>query len=850
MNRKEHLFKRYTDSVMARPFLWLIFYVLVTIVAAYFGRPTIKTDLADLLPENAPAVQALNEAKERRGGGGEFYTLAVQSPDVVANAKFMDALAAKIDQWPETRSVQLDQDQSFFRSHALLFLPVEDLLNIKVNIQRLVREELAEKNPLFVDLNKEERDARDEDDPEWRDPATWVDPNTFAELGLSSGEVEALFPFKARTDESETDATQSAKIPEEYEDYRLSPDGTVGVLLATVDVSSTDVEKASALYDRGEELIASLNPASFHPEMEAEVVGAFRDFLEVRKLMGDASRATFMSLAALIVILLLLFRFPRIVGIVTVPLMTGVVWSLFVITQIFHELNTLTAFVFAMLIGMGVDYSIHIYQRAEDEFHSGAEWNQALFLSLTRAGRALLTAMATTVAALGIMAFSSFDGFREFGIACGIGVLIVLFATGCILPVMVAVMERIRPLKRNPQRGTLRYSDDQRSADGSVRLRRVFRIVGVSVTVAVLIGAAFIPQVQFEYNFRNLSGPSTGGDIRYGAALGGNRSSAPAVILGESEEQMREVHKYLRQEMRGGEDRISGFVTIATFLPQDQDARMTVIDDIYDILDRRAVRSMKGESGELVTTMLDLTDTAPYTKEDLPDWVLEDITEVDGTVGAMGLLYADVEWWDALKVRDFQDKYGTIVLPSGAEVPLASNGFILDNVVRYVQGDAGKLGLLALLAVSLILLFDLRSIRGTLLCLSTLLSGFLLSVAGLVLFDVKLGLYNVIVIPTVMGIGIDGSVHIYHRFIEEGRRNIWRVMRSTGFAVFASSATTMAGFLGLLFVDHQGVQTIGQLAMIGIVSNLIACLGLMPALMTLFSPDEPKSTAAVAAKPA
>lgn len=849
MNRKEHVLKRYTDSVMARPFLWLLFYVLVTIVAAYFGRPTIKTDLADLLPENAPAVQALNEAKERRGGGGEFYTIAVQSPDVVANAKFMDALADKVADWPETRSVHLDQDQSFFRRHALLFLPVEDLLNIKLNIQRLVREELAEKNPLFVDLNKEERDARDEEDPQWRDPSTWVDPNTFAELGLSPSEVDRLFPFKAG-DASEDEADGSVDIPEEYEDYRLSPDGTVGVLLASVDVSSTDVEKASGLYDRGEELIASLDPASFHPEMEAEVVGAFRDFLEVRKLIGDASRATLMSLGALIFVLLLLFRFPRIVGIVTVPLITGIVWSLFLITQIFHELNTLTAFVFAMLIGMGVDYSIHIYQRAEDEFHSGAEWNTALFLGLTRAGRALLTAMATTVAALGIMAFSSFDGFREFGLACAVGVLTVLFATGCILPVMVALMERIRPLKRNPKRGTIRHSDEKSSAGRSLRLRRVFRGVGVAVAVAVLIGAAFIPQVQFEYNFRNLSGPSVGGDIRYGAALGGNRSSSPAVILGESEEQMREVHAYLRQEMRDGEDRISGFVTIATFLPQDQQARMMVIDDIYDVLDRRAVRNMKGESGELVETMLKLTDTAPYTKEDLPDWVLEDITEVDGTVGAMGLLYADVEWWDALKVRDFQDKYGTIMLPSGEEVPLASNGFILDNVVRYVQGDAGKLGLLALLVVSLILLFDLRSIRGALLCLSTLLSGFLLSVAGLALFDVKLGLYNVIVIPTVMGIGIDGSVHIYHRFIEEGRSNIWRVVRSTGFAVFASSVTTMAGFLGLLFVDHQGVQTIGQLAMIGIVANLIACLGLMPGLMTLFSPDAQAPTAPASETPA
>lgn len=852
MNRKEHLLKRYADSVMARPFAWLLFYLLITLCAGYFGRPVIKTDIADLLPEHAPAVQALNEAKQRRGGAGEFYTIAVRSPDPVANAKFMKDLAQEMEQWPETRSVQFEQDQSFFREHALLFLPVSDLLNIKQNIQRLIREELAEKNPLYVDLNKEERDARDAENPEWRDPSTWVDPQTFAELGLSKEEVQALFPFNHDSEQGEdADADASgqnrAQLPEEYQDFRLSPDGTVGVVMASVSISSTDVDAASGLYDRGAALIASLDPTSYHPSMDAEVVGAFRDFLEVRTLMNDANRATFISLSVLILILLLLFRSPRIVAVVTVPLITGIVWSLFLITQIFHELNTLTAFIFAMLVGMGVDYSIHIYQRAEDEFHSGETWNTAIFLALTRAGRALLTAMATTVAALGVMALSNFDGFREFGIACAIGVLTCLAATGAVLPVMIGVSEKIYALKRNPSRGTLRFTDEEREPRKTFTVHRLIRIVAVVTVAGVVLGSVLIPQVQFEYNFRNLSGPGTGATIRYSSAMGGNRSSAPAVILGQSEAQMREVHEYLRQEMREGDDRIKGFVTIATFLPEDQEARMEVIDDIYEILDRRAVRNMKGEAGQLVETMLRLAETDTYTQDDLPEWLLEDITEADGSVGAMGLLYADVEWWNALKVRDFQDKYGTLSLPNGDEVPLASNGFILDNVVRYVQGDAGRLGLMALIAVSLILLIDLRSVRASLLCIVTLLSGFLLSIAGLVIFDVKLGLYNVIVIPTVMGIGIDGAVHIYHRFEEEGRTNIWRVMRSTGFAVFASSATTIAGFLGLLFVDHQGVQTIGQLAIIGITANLIVCVTLLPGLLTLYRPLDAPDTQDAAA---
>lgn len=830
MPRENNLLKRYADSVLAKPFQWLLLYVVLTVAAFYFGQPTVKTDLAELLPSDAPAVLALDEGRARRGGGGEFYSIAVSSPDPVANAKFMEAVAEGIDAWSETNYVAVDQDRSFFRDHALLFLPVDDLETIKRNLQRLIRESLAQENPLFIDLTAEDRAELDAAEPNWRDPSTWIDPMTFRELGLSEAELKSLFPFESDADEA---ADSGPQLPEEYRDLRLSPDGTIGIVMASVSVSSTDVKGAHELYDRGMALIQDLNPSSFHPEMDSEVVGAFRDFLEVRKLMSDANKATIVSLAALVFLLLVFFRSIRIVALVIVPLLMGLAWSLFFIRVIFQELNTLTIFVFAMLIGMGIDYTIHIYQRAEDEFHSGADWTEAIYLALTRAGRALLTAMATTVAGLGVMALSHFHGFREFGLACGLGVLLCLIATIAVLPVMIAVTERIRPLKRNPQRATAQYVDDKTS--GPIRFRTGHRVIALGVLGITLFGALSLPEAGFEYNFRNLSGPSNSARISYGAALGGSRSSAPAVVLGESQEQMREVHHYLSREMRGGDDRISGFVTIETFLPGDLDARMGVVDEIYEILDRRAVREMGGEEGELVAAMLELTDTEPFTQDDLPDWVLEQLTEVDGSVGRMGLIYADVEWWNVLNVRDFQNKYGTIQLEDD-EVSVASSGFILDNVVRYVQDDAGRLALMVLIALITILYLDMRSVPAVALCLATLLSGVLISVAGLVFFDVKLGLYNIVVIPTIMGIGIDGSVHILHRFMEEGRKNIWRVMRSTGFATFAASATTIAGFIGLVFVEHKGIQTIGQLAIIGIVSNIIAVLGLMPGLMTLYKP--------------
>lgn len=830
MSKFLKLVERYTESVLAKPFHWLAFFVVLTVLAFWFGRPVVKTDLAELLPEDAPAVLALEEGRARRGGGNEYYSIAVTSPDPMANIRFMHAVAERIQTWEETNYVVLDQDKSFFRDHALLFLPVEDLENIRDNIRRLVREEMAANNPLFIDLS-EEGDEPDLDD-NWRDPSTWINPYTFRELGLSEEEVLALFPFK---EESVERAEPTFSLPEEHKDLRLSPDGKVGIVMASVAVSSTDVDKAHGLFDRGQALIDELDPASFHPEMNAAVVGAFRDFLEVRKLMSDAGIATIISLGTLVVLLVLCFRSMRSVAVIIVPLIMGLGWALFLITLFFRELNTLTIFVFAMLIGMGIDYSIHIYQRALDEFHAGKEWGLALFLAITRAGRALMTAMMTTIAALTVMAFSEFDGFREFGLACAVGMAACLSASMLVLPVVIGVGERLYPLKRFDRRSTASYEGDQHL--GPFKSKLGYRVVGGVVAAIVAMGIASMPTVAFEYNFRNLSGPSTSSGIPYGTALGGSRSSAPAVVLGDSVEQMREVHQYLRTEMRGGDERLSGFVTIETFLPADQEARMDVIDEIHETLDRRAVRELGGQEGELVRAMLDLTDTDIFTEADLPDWVREQLVEKDGSIGKMGLIYADVEWWNVLNVREFQNKYGTISLPD-AEVPVASNGFILDNVVRYVQGDAVRLATLVTLALILILWIDLRSLSATLVCFSTLLAGGCITVLMMVLFDIRLGLYNMVVIPTIMAVSIDGSVHIYHRFMEEGRTNIWRTMRSTGSAVFIASITTVAGFIGLVFVEHKGIQTIGLLSVAGMLSNMVAVLGLMPAIMSLMPSDE------------
>jgi hypothetical protein len=99
------------------------------------------------------------------------------------------------------------------------------------------------------------------------------------------------------------------------------------------------------------------------------------------------------------------------------------------------------------------------------------------------------------------------------------------------------------------------------------------------------------------------------------------------------------------------------------------------------------------------------------------------------------------------------------------------------------------------------------------------------------LIEMKLGFFNMIVIPSLIGIGVDSNIHLLHRYHAEGRGS-WRyVINTTGSACAMAAVTTMAGFAGLLIAGHMGLETIGDLAVLGITTCTLVSLTLLPAVL-------------------
>jgi predicted RND superfamily exporter protein len=152
----------------------------------------------------------------------------------------------------------------------------------------------------------------------------------------------------------------------------------------------------------------------------------------------------------------------------------------------------------------------------------------------------------------------------------------------------------------------------------------------------------------------------------------------------------------------------------------------------------------------------------------------------------------------------------------------------------------------ALVVITLLLLALWRRISDTLLVMLPLLLAGALTVATVYLAGLSFNFANVIVLPLLLGIGVDSGIHLVHRARTAGARGADLLSETTARAVFYSALTTIASFGSLALSSHRGVASLGLLLVIGITYTLVANLIVLPALLSVVHPAEEASRKGVA----
>jgi hopanoid biosynthesis associated RND transporter like protein HpnN len=402
--------------------------------------------------------------------------------------------------------------------------------------------------------------------------------------------------------------------------------------------------------------------------------------------------------------------------------------------------------------------------------------------------------------------------------------------------------------------------------------RRTILIAGL---VAGLVGIACIPFLRFDFNPLDLRSPkvesvSTLFDLMKDPQTSPNTIDVLASSLDKADALANRLSRL---------PEVGQALTLKSFLPGDQDAKLAAIGDASLLLDAalnpiavkpppsdaETVASLRATAASLraapgspdavkhahdlaavldklaaataeirarateaivpdLLTMLDelrfALQAAPVTLKSMPPTMVEDWIARDGTA-RIQVFPKDTSGSDAA-----MKTFGDAVLKAapgatGAPISIRQSGVT-------IMGAFLQAGVLAFVAIVILLAFVLRRWWDLLLTIAPLLLSGLLTLATCVVLGLDLNFANVIALPLLLGIGVAFDIY----FVVAWRGGTPELLQSSlTRAVIFSALTTASGFGTLWLSSHPGTASMGELLMISLAWTLVTTLFFLPALL-------------------
>ena len=825
---------------------WKSFLVIIAILVLSLIPTVLKlqihTDLATLLPEGTPSVIALEESYQRFGSTDRFM-IAIQAKDPYLVARLQDSIQEYINaNWQDDiiSKPQVKNDNAFFTKNALIYLPIEHLERIRDNLEDIQLEIGRKNGPLVVDLLAASDSSSADSAAPAKKERVWFDANLPQALGLPDEAADAFESFFKKKDEdgAETAKDEGPKrnLPKELKTRLIGEDkhdSTLfnGVVQCKLVRPSTDVDFVKHIISRSDTLIEKFSSVDYGQPVLITMEGSYEGLNEVNVIMSDSTIS--MVIAVVLIFLIVAFFFRSAVKaplLMLAQVLLACSLTMCFTTLYYGALNPFTVLVTSIILGMGVDYSIHFMGTCQRCYTACGDLKLAMEQSVARLLRPMALAALTTIAGLLSLLIAKFVGFYEFGVISAVGIFF-SFATAIFaMPVFIFVAGGLPPRPRN--------SFFPKSWDDD-KVMRFFRRAAIAGGIFSIVMLCFTPYLEFEYNFKNLRRPpkenvqETRKSISTGNALASNRkSSTPAAVMATRAELLDSLYDTLMVRMHVEHDStLRSFLTLKTFMPsqKDQQERMEVIDEIKELAEARVFDRATGDDSVNIATLRKLAEeVAPFTVDSLPEWAVDLLKEKDGSVGKIGFIYGRYNSSDAREAGEWQDRYGHWEF-GGEKLKVFSSQFILADVVRAVKYDSMRMAFVVILVIVAILALSLRKLKLVLISAGSLLIGLLWSAGLLGVLNVTIGLghigiYNVVVIPAVLGLAIDSTIHLLVGWSQDPSMTPRMLVDNIGRLVMASSVTTAAGFAGALGVEHKGLRTIGELASTSILAFLVASL--------------------------
>lgn len=332
------------------------------------------------------------------------------------------------------------------------------------------------------------------------------------------------------------------------------------------------------------------------PGVNAGLTG--ESVLELAELQQSQKDTTLASVVALIICALIFIYGYHETGRplkATACLVVGIGYTMGFTTLVVGHLNILTITFVPILIGLAIDFGVHLVTRYEEELRHGLAEEEAIKRALVFTGQGIFTGAFTTAGAFLAMGLTDFRGIQEMGIICGGGMLVCLIPMLTMLPVLL-LGGRQNALDHNQP-----AKPDRRARIEQLWLQRPI----ITILITVLVSLACLSQVSkifFDYNLLHLQSAGLpavqyqdkllNAATKTDAADGTNapgRSVLFAAVITNSAPAAAELQKRIEAL-----DSVAKVESIAPLLVEDATRKLELIGDI-----KKSVASLQFQEPDL-----------------------------------------------------------------------------------------------------------------------------------------------------------------------------------------------------------------------------------------------------------
>jgi hopanoid biosynthesis associated RND transporter like protein HpnN len=622
---------------------------------------------------------------------------------------------------------------------------------------------------------------------------------------------------------------------------------------------------------------------SLGPERGIEIRITGNPALNLEEMVGlfwDVGVSGVFAFLVVLLAIFIAFRSLRLSLAAGATLIVGLVWTAAFAAATVGALNLISIAFAVLFIGLGVDFSIHLGLHFVFGLRRGLSVHDSLLRAGQEVGASLVICTFTT--AIGFYSFVPTDylGVAELGLISGTGMFVILLQTILFFPALAHLLLGEKELASLGENSSIRFVVP-------AALERRPAAVVVSAVLLGVLATFLLPRARFDSDVIEMRDPRTESVQAFKELLEDPRTSPWYIDAVAADLDAARVLAGRFEELPLVEDAI----TIESYVPEEQPEKQEILLDVSMLFDLPAaeeraapppvevqIAALRRLQALLRASPVVADDSAlSASAERLAALVDEFLRQVDAQDDPRTALLR----FESILLGTFPAQLDRLRLAlEPGEVTLASlpddlrsrmlarNGrarvqiFPRENLgkgdarerfvdaIRAIQPDATGVAVnliefgratsrslvqalsLALVLITLLLLVIWRRFLDTVLVLLPLLLAGALTGAAMVLLDRPFNFANVIVLPLLLGIGVDSGVHLVHRARERGPGK--PLLESvTALQKTACAVTTIASFGSLAFSAHRGIASLGLLLVIGLTITVLANLLVLPAIVTL-----------------